>query len=55
LDRNQLFFGDNLDVLRNYIKDDSVELIYLDPPFNSNKIYNVIYTESYNYAMGMST
>lgn len=45
MDRDQLFFGDNLDVLRNYIKDESVDLIYLDPPFNSNKVYNVIYTE----------
>ena len=30
----QLFFGDNLDILREHIKDDSVDLIYLDPPFN---------------------
>ncbi|MDP8238007.1 MAG: DNA methyltransferase [Candidatus Hatepunaea meridiana] len=45
MDRNKLFFGDNLDILRNYIKDESVDLIYLDPPFNSNKIYNVIYSE----------
>jgi 16S rRNA G966 N2-methylase RsmD len=35
---NQLFFGDNLDVLRQYIKDDSVDLVYLDPPFKSNQI-----------------
>jgi len=32
---NKLFFGDNLDVLREKIKDESVDLIYLDPPFNS--------------------
>jgi site-specific DNA-methyltransferase (adenine-specific) len=33
---NKLFFGDNLDVLRESIADASVDLIYLDPPFNSN-------------------
>jgi len=33
---NQLFYGNNLDVLRASIKDESVDLIYLDPPFNSN-------------------
>jgi len=39
---NQLYFGDNLDVLRRYIKDESVDLVYLDPPFNSNATYNVL-------------
>ncbi|NMP24547.1 hypothetical protein [Sulfobacillus harzensis] len=33
--KNQLYFGDNLDILREYIPDESVDLIYLDPPFNS--------------------
>ena len=33
---NQLFYGDNLQVLRENIADESVDLIYLDPPFNSN-------------------
>ena len=42
---NQLYFGDNLDVLRQYIKDDSIDLIYLDPPFNSNQDYNVLFAE----------
>jgi len=42
---NQLFFGDNLDVLRQHIKDESVDLIYLDPPFNSNATYNVLFAE----------
>lgn len=41
--RNQLYFGDNLHVLRNHIKDQSVELIYLDPPFNSNASYNILF------------
>ena len=39
---NQLFYGDNLRVLRQHVKDESVDLIYLDPPFNSNRAYNVL-------------
>jgi site-specific DNA-methyltransferase (adenine-specific) len=42
---NRLYFGDNLDILRHYIKDESVDLIYLDPPFNSNRAYNVIFED----------
>jgi len=42
---NQLFYGDNLDVLRHYIKDASVDLIYLDPPFNSRQDYNLLLAE----------
>ena len=42
---NQLYFGDNLDILRRYIADESVDLIYLDPPFNSNASYNVLFKE----------
>lgn len=41
---NRLYFGDNLDVLRESIKDESVELIYLDPPFNSDASYNVLFS-----------
>lgn len=40
---NHLYYGDNLKVLRDSIKDDSVDLIYLDPPFNSNASYNVLF------------
>ena len=40
---NKLFYGDNLDVLREQIADASVDLIYLDPPFNSNANYNVLF------------
>ena len=36
-----LYFGDNLDILREHIKDESIDLIYLDPPFNSKRGYNV--------------
>ncbi|ESX06799.1 DNA methylase [Mesorhizobium sp. LSJC268A00] len=42
---NKLFFGDNLDVLRRQVKDESVDLVYLDPPFNSNANYNVLFKE----------
>src|SRR6218665_326150 len=40
---NLLFYGDNLNVLRKYIKDESIDLCYIDPPFNSNRNYNQIY------------
>ena len=40
---NQLFYGDNLNVLRDSVADESVDLIYLDPPFNSNASYNVLF------------
>ena len=40
---NKLYFGDNLHVLRKYIKDETVDLIYLDPPFNSNAEYNLLF------------
>lgn len=42
---NFLYYGDNLEVLRRYIKDESVDLIYLDPPFNSNRSYNVLFKD----------
>lgn len=42
---NQLYYGDNLDILRRYIRDESVDLIYLDPPFNSSATYNVLFAE----------
>ncbi len=44
--RNTLYYGDNLEILRKYIPDESVDLIYLDPPFNSNRDYNVIFKEA---------
>ena len=40
---NTLFYGDNLHILRDYIEDESVDLVYLDPPFNSNATYNVLF------------
>jgi adenine specific DNA methylase Mod len=44
--KNQLFFGDNLEILRSgRIPVGSVDLIYLDPPFNSNATYNILFAE----------
>ena len=42
---NVLYYGDNLTILRDYIKDESVDLIYLDPPFKSNQDYNILFAE----------
>ncbi|AVE00430.1 DNA methylase [Streptomyces phage OzzyJ] len=44
-DRNRLYYGDNLDVLRQNIADQSVDLVYLDPPFNSNRKYSLLFKE----------
>ena len=46
MNTNQLYYGDNLDILRVHIPDESVDLIYIDPPFNSNQAYNVIFSET---------
>jgi site-specific DNA-methyltransferase (adenine-specific) len=43
--RNTLYYGDNLNILRDYISDESIDLIYLDPPFNSNRSYNVLFKD----------
>src|SRR5947209_4527326 len=40
---NQLYYGDNLEVLRKHIRDETVDLCYIDPPFNSKRNYNQIY------------
>ena len=45
MDHNLLYYGDNLEILRRYVKDESVDLVYLDPPFNSNASYNVLFAE----------
>ena len=42
---NVLYYGDNLDVMRRHVGDESVDLVYLDPPFNSNANYNVLFGE----------
>jgi len=45
MDKNTLYYGDNLDVLRLHVPDESVDLIYLDPPFNSQQDYNRFFIE----------
>lgn len=42
---NTLYYGDNLGILRDYVDSESVDLVYLDPPFNSNRSYNVLFKE----------
>ncbi len=44
-EKNKLYYGDNLEVLRRYVKNESVDLVYLDPPFNSRQDYNVLFAE----------
>lgn len=45
MDTNRLFYGDNLPILRQYFPSESVDLIYLDPPFNSNRNYSAIFAD----------
>lgn len=40
---NTLFYGDNLNILREHVAEESVDLVYLDPPFNSNATYKVLF------------
>ena len=43
--KHKLYYGDNYEVLQRYVKDESVDLVYLDPPFNSRQDYNVLFAE----------
>lgn len=54
MDTNVLYYGDNLDILREYIPDESVDLVYLDPPFNSNRSYNVIFKDESGHKSELS-
>jgi site-specific DNA-methyltransferase (adenine-specific) len=45
ISNNTLFYGDNLTIMREHIPDECVDLVYLDPPFNSNRSYNVLFKE----------
>ena len=45
MQENTLYYGDNLKVLREHVAAESVDLVYLDPPFNSNANYNVLFSE----------
>jgi site-specific DNA-methyltransferase (adenine-specific) len=42
---NVLYYGDNLEILRRYIKDESIDLVHLDPPFKSDQDYNILFAE----------
>ena len=44
--RNALYYGDNLPIMREHIPDESVDLVYLDPPFNSARDYNVLFKQA---------
>lgn len=44
-EKNKLYYGDNLEVFQRYVKEQSVDLVYLDPPFNSRQDYNVLFAE----------
>ena len=44
-EKNRLYYGDNYEVLQRYVREESVDLIYLDPPFNSRQDYNVLFAE----------
>ena len=45
IETNTLYYGDNLTILRNHIQEDTIDLIYLDPPFNSKATYNILFKE----------
>ena len=45
IETNALYYGDNLTILRNHIQEDTIDLIYLDPPFNSKATYNILFKE----------
>jgi site-specific DNA-methyltransferase (adenine-specific) len=45
METNALYYGDNLKILREFIPNESVDLVYLDPPFNSNRDYNLIFKD----------
>ena len=49
---NHLYYGDNLDIMRRYIDKETVDLVYLDPPFNSSRNYNVIFEQKTGDAAG---
>ncbi|MDQ2806489.1 MAG: hypothetical protein M3Z04_06170 [Chloroflexota bacterium] len=55
LPTNTLFYGDNLDILRAYLADSSVDLVYPDPPFNSGRNFNVLFKDEQGAASESQT
>ena len=53
--KNKLFFGDNLRILREHVADETVDLVYLDPPFNSNRNYNVLFKDESGFALALES
>ncbi len=51
MNANTLYYGDNLDILRRYVKDETVDLVYLDPPFNSKRDYNATFTDEHGISL----
>lgn len=51
---NTLYYGDNLDILREHIKDETIDLVYLDPPFNSKRGYNLLFKTPKGHAADAS-
>ena len=45
MDTNLIYYGDNLSILRDFIPDQSIDLVYLDPPFNSQREWNLIFQD----------
>jgi len=54
LTRNTPFYGDNLDILRKFVETASVDLIYLDPQFNSSRSYNVLFKDESGHSAAAS-
>lgn len=52
---NRLYYGDNLNVLRESVASESVDLVYLDPPFNSNANYNILFKSPAGSSLGRSS
>ena len=50
MSENTLYYGDNLEIIKLHIKDETVDLIYLDPPFKSNQDYNILFAEKNSLA-----
>jgi site-specific DNA-methyltransferase (adenine-specific) len=54
MDTNVIYCGDNLEILPKYIPDESIDLIYIDPPFNTSRQYEVFWGEAQERRAGAS-